>query len=217
MATVANTPRISARTAAICAIVWGVVVGGGFVAMARYKATPGVMAEAPARWPEGTRLARAEGRPTLVMFAHPRCTCTRASLAELRKLAAERSFDIVIAFLSPKGAPADFVQSDLWTSANAIPGARVVRDEGGALAARFGAGTSGATLLYARDGALLFRGGITPSRGHEGDSFGKERVLALLDGRPADRSDAPVFGCQLADADTARLSHPEVSHPRGNP
>src|SRR4051812_9429667 len=173
------------------------------------------MAQAPVRWPEGTRLVRAGNRPTVVMFAHPRCTCTRASLAELRKLAAERSFDTVIAFLSPEGAPSDFVQSDLWTSATAIPGARVVRDDGGVEATRFGAGTSGATLLYGKDGALLFRGGITPSRGHEGDSFGRERVLALVDGRPADRSDAPVFGCQLAGADPARLS--QASFSRGNP
>jgi hypothetical protein len=217
MSSAAPAQRISTRTAALCAIGWGILVAAGFVGLARYKTTAGSMAETPARWPEGTRLVRDAGRPTLVMFAHPRCACTRASLAELNRLAAERSFDSLVVFLSPAGVPADFVQSDLWRSAVAIPRARVMRDEGGAEAARFGAGTSGATLLYASDGSLLFRGGITPARGHEGNSFGRERILALLDGRPADRRDAPVFGCQLAEASGAKVSSAQTDSPRGNP
>jgi len=208
---------MSNRTATFLVAAWAVVVAAGFVGMARYKSIAGSMAEAPARWPQATKLARNEGRPTLVMFAHPHCSCTRASLAELNRLAAERSFDTLVVFLSPSGAPADFVQSDLWRSASAIPRARVVRDEGGVEAQRFGAGTSGAALLYAGDGTLLFRGGITPARGHEGDSFGSERLRAILDGRPADRHDAPVFGCQLADAGAANLPPTETGSKKGLP
>ena len=37
---------------------------------------------------------------------------------------------------------------------------------------RFGAETSGQTLLYDRDGRLLFSGGTTGSRGHDGDNAG---------------------------------------------
>jgi hypothetical protein len=217
MPSAAQGQRISSRTAAICAIGWALLVACGFVGLARYKSTSGEMAEAPARWPQGTLLQRVAGRPTLVMFAHPKCACTRASLAELNRLAAQRSFDTLVVFLSPSGTTADFVQSDLWRTASAIPRARVVRDDAGVEAARFGAGTSGAALLYASDGSLLFRGGITPARGHEGDSFGKERILALLDGRPADRRDAPVFGCQLADARPNLISKPETSSNRGRP
>jgi hypothetical protein len=36
-------------------------------------------------------------------------------------------------------------------------------------------------------------------RGHEGDSFGQERIVALLAGGTADRADSPVFGCPLSD------------------
>ena len=208
---------MSKRTATFLVAGWAVLVAAGFVGLARYKSIAGSMAEAPARWPVATKLVRKGGRPALVMFAHPHCSCTRASLAELNRLAAERSFDTLVVFISPLGAPADFVQSDLWRSAAAIPRARVVRDEGGVEAQRFGAGTSGAALLYSGDGTLLFRGGITPARGHEGDSFGRERVLALLDGRPADRHDAPVFGCQLADSSTANLPPTETGSKRGLP
>ena len=64
--------------------------------------------------------------------------------------------------------------------------------------------TSGHALLFDRDGRLLFRGGITPARGHEGDNFGASAIAARLAGRPA-RAEAPVFGCPiagLAPADT---------------
>ena len=82
-------------------------------------------------------------------------------------------------------------------------GARVVlvdRDADGVEAARFGAKTSGQALLYAADGRLLFHGGLTPSRGHEGDNEGLRRVTAILDGKAA-RDESPVFGCSLRDAD----------------
>jgi hypothetical protein len=59
---------------------------------------------------------------------------------------------------------------------------------------------SGFTLLYDPAGRLRFAGGITSARGHEGDSFGQRRILAVLSGDPADRADAPVFGCSLHGA-----------------
>ena len=71
----------------------------------------------------------------------------------------------------------------------------VIRDEGGAEALRFRAAASGLVLLYDGQGRLRFAGGITSSRGHEGDSFGRRRILAVLAGASADREDAPVFGC----------------------
>ena len=46
-------------------------------------------------------------------------------------------------------------------------------------------------------GRRLFSGGITPSRAHEGDSFGRRRILAILHGEKADRDTSPVFGCGL--------------------
>ena len=35
------------------------------------------------RWPESSRLRRVSDKHHLVMFAHPRCPCTRASIGEL--------------------------------------------------------------------------------------------------------------------------------------
>ena len=71
--------------------VWVPVVGSDLAGRAaaglwvlwRYDNTPGDAARAPEHWPALTTFARATDRPTLVMLAHPHCTCTRASLGEL--------------------------------------------------------------------------------------------------------------------------------------
>ena len=60
--------------------------------------------------------------------------------------------------------------------------------------------TSGHALLFDRDGHLLFSGGITPARGHEGDNFGASAIAARLAGRPAP-AETPVFGCPIAGPD----------------
>ena len=56
----------------------------------------------------------------------------------------------------------------------------MLRDDDGAEARRFGAETSGQTLLYDEHGALLFSGGITGARGHAGDNAGRASLVALL-------------------------------------
>ena len=53
-------------------------------------------------------------------------------------------------------------------------------DKEGSDAAALGATTSGQVMVYAVGGKLLFGGGITDGRGHEGDNAGSEAVLALL-------------------------------------
>ena len=38
----------------------------------------------------------------------------------------------------------------------------------------------GHVLLYDKNGALVFSGGVTPARGHEGDSIGNSMILAII-------------------------------------
>lgn len=103
--------------------------------------------------------------------------------------------------LRPAGVPAGWEQTDLWTSAAAIPGVRVMADEQGEAARHLGAATSGQALLYAADGRLLFAGGITESRGHSGDNAGRSAIVSLVRGTGSGvaRSPAvtPVYGCAL--------------------
>ena len=62
---------------------------------------------------------------------------------------------------------------------------------------RFGAATSGQVLLYDPKGQLMFAGGLTPDRGHLGDSPGRQRILSLVKTGAADAKESLVFGCPL--------------------
>lgn len=153
-------------------------------------------------WPAGSALEPARDRHTLIMVAHPQCTCSRASIAELARLTSrlrERVATYVL-FLKPVGTDSDWTRSGLWKDAAALAGVTVIADEGGRKADRFGALTSGQTYLFDRNRRLLFRGGITPGRAHEGDNVGRDRIAALVEGHGASRSWSEVYGCALREA-----------------
>jgi hypothetical protein len=139
------------------------------------------------------------GRPTLLVFVHPRCPCSGATIGELARILAKYHNRVTTAvfFYSPSTEAPEWHRTDLWLAASAIPGVRITEDLDGSAARMFGAYTSGETLLYTPDGRLAFHGGITPARGHEGDSAGQDAILSLLSGKPAASNSAPVFGCSI--------------------
>jgi hypothetical protein len=183
---------------ALCAL-WLAGIGAGFAVVLKYQNTEGRAGVTPQHWPAGTLIALDPDRDTLVMFAHPRCPCTRASLDELNRLLARTSGKVrpQVWFVRPAGLPAGWTETDLWRSAAALPGVTVREDAGGAQASLFGAETSGYVVLYDPRGRLLFKGGITGSRGHAGDNAGENAVVSLLIGGDAALSQTRVFGCSL--------------------
>jgi hypothetical protein len=176
--------RLSVSTMALslATALWAATVVAGSWTLWNHAAEPGMAASAPARWPSDSRLTRNDGRPVLVMFAHPKCPCTRASIRELDRLLAQtgRQCDAVVLFVQPAGTSDEWPRTDTWQAAAAIPGVQVQIDQQGAEARRFGAMTSGQVLLYDADGSLAFQGGITAARGHEGDNPGRAAVVALM-------------------------------------
>jgi hypothetical protein len=172
----------------------------GIAALARYSLTPGTSRAAAETWPVDARLPREAGRPVLVMLAHPKCVCTRASLTELAEVMAHAKgrVDAFVLFLHPEGMDDGWEQGELWHLAERIPGVTVLSDPGGAEAKRFGAATSGHVVLYGADGRLRFSGGITVARGHVGDSAGREALEHVLNEGGAG-GDTPVYGCALED------------------
>src|SRR2546422_955144 len=67
----------------VAGMLWLAAVSAGSLAMLRYANTPGHTAQAPLQWSAGSLIARDSQRATLVMFVHPRCPCSRASVGEL--------------------------------------------------------------------------------------------------------------------------------------
>jgi hypothetical protein len=72
----------------VVGVVWVAAIAFGFNRLWAYAGTPAPQGTAPAEWPASSRLARVDGRPTIVMFAHPQCPCSRATVTELEKLVA---------------------------------------------------------------------------------------------------------------------------------
>src|SRR3981081_1763389 len=62
---------------------WISLVGFGMSVLWRYSNTPGRPATPLAGWPSDVPVQPQKGRSTLVMFAHPNCPCSRASIGEL--------------------------------------------------------------------------------------------------------------------------------------
>jgi len=180
-------------------VLWFAGVGSGLWAVWAYDNRPGAAAAAPSHWPTGTALASNPSGPTLVFLAHPQCTCTSASLDELAEILARARTKprTYVLFLKPANVANGWEQTDLWRRAALLPGARVLRDDEGVEARKFGVETSGQTLFYDKHGTLIFSGGITGSRGHAGENAGELALISLLTDGRADRRATNVFGCPL--------------------
>ena len=194
------------RKLAVCVFVslWLAAVCFGVGWLWSYNHAAGAVAKPPEHWPEKTLITRNAHGDTLVMLAHPKCPCTRASIEELSKLMASCQDRLTahVLLVAPVAAGSDWPKTDLWTSAAKIPGVTVSIDRDGREAAQFGALTSGQVVLYDANGKLLFSGGITQSRGHSGDNRGRSAIESLVNRGTADADRSLVFGCPLFDPDS---------------
>jgi hypothetical protein len=192
-----STPRIGLW---LLLIAWSGIAALGMRAMVAYETTSAPILEATEVWPESADVDLDPKRPTLVMFVHPRCPCSRASLAELAKLASQCKDRVRLCtvFVQPAGSPECWTETPLWSAAGQIPVTRLT-DREGKISQQFRATTSGETFLYAPDGRLLFHGGMTHSRGHEGENVGRATVVALINRGVAERKQSRVYGCCLQD------------------
>jgi len=185
---------------------WCATVVTGFVGLAAYANCAGEPGERGSHWPAETAIPFDRGRPNLLLFLHPRCPCSRATLAELETILAsqQQSVAVHVLMFQPEGAADTWTKTGLSDQAEALPDVRVWTDVGAIEAKRFGATTSGLVLVYDASAKLVFQGGITPSRGHEGDNAGRTAVMSLIAGSASSESCSPVFGCPLFPANRDR-------------
>ena len=183
----------------VAVVIWTLGIAAGTLISLQYQNTPGKTTLTTDRWPADTLCSLSSQTPTLLMFVHPRCACSRASLNEL-SLIATRCFgrvDIQVIFLQPSSLPADWSKTDLWETAHLIPNVKLRWDVDGVEHRRFKAAVSGEVFLYLPCGDLSFHGGITASRGHVGDNPGRNSIESLLHRQGSSGGSTPVFGCEL--------------------
>ena len=109
---------------AIIALLWVVALVMGHRVLLAYDYAAGTDAKAPTDWPQGSAVPRSAGLPEIVVFGHPKCPCTRATIEELAVLMAQvrgRAAAAVV-FVRPEGMAADWEKTDLWRSAARFPG-----------------------------------------------------------------------------------------------
>jgi hypothetical protein len=186
----------------VLAAVWFAAAVTGLYLLVQYANIPGTAGDPPKQWPSDTSMTLNSSGATLVMFVHPRCSCTRASLSELQRTVAHCAEPITswIVFYRPTAMAPGWEQTDLWHTALGIRDAHVISDIDGVEARRFHAFTSGQTVLYDSKGELLFSGGITGERGHEGDNAGQTAIEELVNASTSACRQTPVFGCPITPA-----------------
>jgi hypothetical protein len=170
-----------------------------------YNFSPGADGKPAVTWPADAGVSRAEGIYTLVVALHPDCPCSRATLVELDAILVETTprLRAIVVFLDTD-PDRSAGSSDLFKTAHQLPGVTLVRDRDGSELRRFDFLTSGETRLYQPDGALVFKGGITLSRGHPGANPGRTAVIDAVRQLESTAVQTPVFGCALFSAADGR-------------
>ena len=187
------------RAPAIMAILWlgAAVIGLGVLGV--FAQTAGGV-DAPPTEEAAALPARTNTAPfRLVVAVHPKCPCTSATIGQIERILADAPGRLTCTVLAyqPAGAAADWLDTKSIRTSRERLGAEVIADADGAMAQRLGMSVSGSVVLYSPEGTAEFFGGLTSARGHEGDSSGKDAVTAIVLGKPALYTMAPVYGCRI--------------------
>ncbi len=182
------------------ALCWASLVFAGVTKLWKYTSTEGQAAYASLNWPQGSQIQRnINADATLVLFTHFGCSCSKATFEELNKIIAQthKRLDIHVRVVTYKNLDHKMQEDKLREISQRLPNAEVAADENGIEAKHFDAKTSGQIFLYDRNGKLLFSGGITPLRSHEGDNEGEKAIISWINEGHAERGLYAVFGCSL--------------------
>ena len=214
----ANAIRVTGSKVFLPIIVclWLAALVPGILYLLAYERTPGKTGEAPPGWPLGVESFGAANLPTLVVVLHPRCSCSSATLTELEEAAARFSHPLnaVMLIYRPRGGKYEWQNASLYRQAQHVLNAKLVLDDDGDMASRFGAFTSGDVLYYSAAGqnkkrSLLFSGGVTGSRGMVGPNAGIQALELAVNASPRGSQNGKsvvstaVYGCGFSALSSA--------------
>lgn len=180
-------------------LMWGGLLFIGHLVLFEYEMTASPLADTKRIFPEKSVVQLARGRQNIILFIHPMCPCTMASvdeLAELMHVGQEDAIGTVIA-LMPTELKSEWSSQPVFSALKRIRNVSISYDSDGSQAATFGATTSGHVLIYDGRGVLQFSGGITASRGHSGDNANLQAAKNIILDRNPKFATTPVLGCAL--------------------
>ena len=182
--------------------IWALSFIGGYWTLVHYHQTPSESVATAQHW-TAEDLKLCPTAPTILIAIHPQCACTRASLRELQRILARYRCPTEVQALiyTPHDLnPAEmksWEQSATMSELANIAKINCHRDPEGKTATELGMHTSGDIRIYHPNGRLLFHGGVTSARAHEGESLATAKVLAALRGELERPESHPVYGCSL--------------------
>lgn len=180
-------------------LIWISLLFVGHLVLYEYELTPSPLANSKRVFPQSSDVQLAHGRQNIVMFLHPSCPCSEASVDEFHELmrAGEKdSVGTVVFYMPPEKEP-EWSLAPIVQRVKRIRNVTIEYDTDGSRAETFGVTTSGHVLIYDGRGILQFTGGITGSRGHTGDNHYFDLAKQCILARRAKYTTTPVFGCAL--------------------
>jgi hypothetical protein len=179
----------------------------GWAALLSHTYQPARTADAVESWPESKLSMPSTADYRIVIFAHPYCPCTRATLNKLdESLTRLPGNTAVCVIFATVGLDLKKVADSPTVSfARQLKGVDVRMDDSGDEVRRFRATVSGEVFAFDRQGQRIFHGGITAGRGHHGDSVGQQQLERLVCGLSHEVCEAPIFGCKLPTGSSATV------------
>lgn len=133
----------------------------------------------------------------MYVILHPECACSQATLSEIERIQARTNNQIKIHLVFVKLKQTEHHEnSKLFARASSLSDMSVLVDSG-EIAKSLGALTSGQVLLYNPSNDLVFAGGVTQARGHEGPNDGAESIVNIVSSKGSLIIQTPVYGCHL--------------------
>lgn len=182
--------------------IWVASIACAFSALLAYHNMPGERSDHTVVWPSNNAIKLDTQRANLLVFIHPQCPCSVATLNELTRIQSvcRNRINTQVVFYSPLDM--QWEDASRVHQALAIPNVHITNDATGDLSRRFGALTSGHALLYSSEGRRVFSGGITPARGHEGENLGRNAIIQYVLGGKTSCEETNVFGCPIIELST---------------
>ena len=186
----------------------------GMSSLLEFSWQPGEEGTPPKEWPAELTSPVLDGQPLVMVFLHPKCPCSRATLDELsiamNRVTARAQF--IAVFEQPDQADKRWIETDIWNRAASITGLTRIIDIDSRLVKTFRVKTSGDTVVYSAEGKLLFHGGLTLGRDHRGENPGRVFVESLASDGTLLPCTSPVFGCPLCASTSPGDSHVKDNH-----
>lgn len=195
-------PRSRRRRSSVAFGLWLFSLVAVFLWLARQSVADASYVRSPEHKPGS--LATAHRGSSLWLSIHPRCPCTRATIAELSAIlraSADTALRCTVLVVIPEGATGDWMATDVVEQARALPATSVVADSLGLLSGELGAERSGQAVLYSPGGELLFSGGLTASRGHRGPAPSQSSLAEAIATATPRTTLYPTYGCNLTALD----------------